>query len=127
MNKNAIRESAGSRAGVKYIPVGGGKIPNEGEFDFEFKTTEGNAETWKFQAAELSGALGAVSQLVDLGYKAIFDKNLENGQDMSYMTHKATNVTSRLRRERNVWVFDAYVSVRNDDYNNREQDFHRRG
>ena len=71
--------------------------------------------------------LGAVSQLVDFGYKVIFDKNLDNGQDMSYMTHKATNVTSRLRRERNVWVLDAYVNVSNEGYNNGEQDFHRRG
>ena len=43
--------------------------------------------------AEINEALVAVSQLVDLGYKVIFDKNLENGQDMSYMTHKATNVS----------------------------------
>ena len=86
INKSTIRESAGSRAGVNYVPAGGGKIPNEGEFDLEFKTTEGNAETWTFQVAEIDKALGAVSQLVDLGYKVIFDKNLENGQDMSYMT-----------------------------------------
>ena len=45
INKSTIRESVGSRAGVNYVPAGGGKIPNEGEFDFEFKTTEGNAET----------------------------------------------------------------------------------
>ena len=127
INKSTIRESAGSRAGVNYVPAGGGKIPNEGEFDLEFKTAEGNAETWTFQVAEINKALGAVSQLVDLGYKVIFDKNLENGQDMSYMTHKATNVTSRLRRERNVWVLDAYVNVSNEGYNNGEQDFHRRG
>ena len=127
INKSTIRESAGSRAGVNYVPAGGGKIPNEGEFDLEFKTTEGNAETWTFQVAEINKALGAVSQLVDLGYKVIFDKNLENGQDMSYMTHKATNVTSRLRRERNVWVLDAYVNVSNEGYSNGEQDFHRRG
>ena len=124
LNKSTIRESAGSRAGVNYVPAGGGKIPNEGEFDLAFKTSEGNAETWTFQVAEINKALGAVSQLVDLGYKVIFDKNLENGQDMSYMTHKATNVTSRLRRERNVWVLDAYVSI---NPNNSDQDFHRRG
>ena len=124
LNKSSIRESAGSRAGVNYVPAGGGKIPNEGEFDLAFKTLEGNAETWTFQVAEINKALGAVSQLVDLGYKVIFDKNLETGQDMSYMTHKATNVVSRLRRERNVWVLDAYVSL---NTNNSEQGFHRRG
>ena len=124
LNKSSIRESAGSRAGVNYVPAGGGKIPNEGEFDLAFKTLEGNAETWTFQVAEINKALGAVSQLVDLGYTVIFDKNLETGQDMSYMTHKATNVVSRLRRERNVWVLDAYVSL---NTNNSEQGFHRRG
>ena len=124
LNKSSIRESAGSRAGVNYVPAGGGKIPNEGEFDLAFKTLEGNAETWTFQVAEINKALGAVSQLVDLGYKVIFDKNLETGQDMSYMTHKATNVVSRLRRERNVWVLDAYVSLKT---NNSEQGFHRWG
>ena len=124
INKGTIRASAGSKAGVHYVPAGGGKIPNEGEFDFEFKTSEGNAENWTFQVAEINKALGAVSQLVDMGYQVIFDKNLENGQDMSYMKHKSTNVTSRLRRERNVWLLDAYVNI---NANNSDQDFHRRG
>ena len=124
LDKSSIRESAGSRAGVNYVPAGGGRIPNEGEFDLAFKTSEGNAEAWTFQVAEINKALCAVSQLVDLGYKVIFDKNLETGQDMSYMTYKAANVTSRLRRERNVWILDAYVSL---DANNSEQGFHRRG
>ena len=51
INKGTIRASAGSKAGVHYVPAGGGKIPNEGEFDFEFKTSEGNAENWTFQVA----------------------------------------------------------------------------
>ena len=124
LDKSSIRESAGSRAGVNYVPAGGGRIPNEGEFDLAFKTSEGNAEAWTFQVAEINKALCAVSQLVDLGYRVIFDKNLETGQDMSYMMNKATNATSRLKRERNVWILDAYVSL---DANNSDQGFHRRG
>ena len=45
-----------------------------------------------FQIAEVNKAVGAVPQLVDRGFKVIFDKNMKTGQDMSLMLKKETNV-----------------------------------
>ena len=53
-----------------------------------------------FQIAEVNKAVGAVPQLVDRGFKVIFDKNMKTGQDMSLMLNKETNVAPRFRRER---------------------------
>ena len=62
-----------------------------------------------FQVAEVDKALRAVSNLVDPG-RMIFDKNLQTGQDLSFVI-KNTGVTSRLRRERNVWALEAFVKL----------------
>ena len=126
INPASIRESVASKAGVNYVAANNGRIPNEGEADLEFQTTEGHDECLTFQIAEVNKALGAVSHLVDLGYKVVFDKDMVTGKDLSVMTNKKTNVTSRFRRERNVWVLDAYVSAA-DDAENKNSDFHRRG
>ena len=45
------------------------------------------------------------------------------GQDLSMMLNKNTNVASRFRRDRNVWVLDVFTKVANE---NGEQDFPRR-
>ena len=71
MDPEAIRESAGSKAGVHYVAANGGRIPNEGEWDLNFQTTEGNAEDMTFQVAEVNKALCAVSYLVDKGYRVV--------------------------------------------------------
>ena len=60
-----------------------------------------------FQIANVNKALGSVAYTVDRAYRVVFDKNMETGEDMSYMTHKATKKTYRFRRERNVWILDA--------------------
>ena len=91
-----------------------GRIPNEGEFDFAFQTVEGNDEEMVVQIAEVNKALGAVSYLVDHGYRVVFDKDLKTGKDISFMLQKAQNVTSRFRRERNIWVLDAFVDNSED-------------
>ena len=120
-NKTKIRPSPSSRRGVHYVAANGGRIPNEGEFDFAFKTVEGNNEEMVVQVAEVNKALGAVSYLVDHGYRVVFDKDLKTGKDISFMLHKAKNVTSRFRRERNIWVLDAFV----DNSENLNESFQR--
>ena len=128
VDPSTIRESAGSKAGVHYIAANNGRIPNEGECDLSFQTTEGNNEEITFQVAEVNKALGAVSYLVDKGYKVTFEKNMSTGQDMSMMVNKHTGVTSRFRRERNVWVLDAFVRSKGQVKDSRSnQDFARRG
>ena len=65
------------------------------------------------QIAEVNKALGSISYMVDKGYKVIFDKCDKTGRDISMMVHKQTGVATRFRRERNIWVLDAFVSSTN--------------
>ena len=108
-NKMRIRPSPGSRAGVHYVAANNGRIPNEGEVDFDFSTEEGGMEMMTMQIAEVNKALGSVAYLVDKGYRVTFDKCLRTGADLSLMLNKKTNITTRFRREKNVWVLDAYL------------------
>lgn len=112
--RNKIRPSPASRAGVHYVVANNGRIANEGEADFEFQTQDGKPLSWLFQIAEVNKTL-AVSALVDAGNKVVFDKDDRTGLDISFITHKETGSSIRMRRERNVWVIDAYVD---DDDNN---------
>ena len=54
----------------------------------------------------------------------VFDKDMKKDKDLSCMTNKSTGITSRFRRDRNVWVLDAYIKVADE---NDVQDFGRRG
>ena len=110
-NKAKIRPSPSSRRGVNYVAANNGRIPNEGEVDFKFTTMEGNDEQFVIQIAEVNKALGSVSYLVDQGYRVTFDKDLKTGRDISFMLNKKTNVMSRFRRERNIWILDAFVEA----------------
>ena len=65
INKSEIRESEGSRAGLKYIAANDGRIANKWEYDSRLKKTEGNSEDFTFQIAEVNKALGSESYLVD--------------------------------------------------------------
>ena len=85
---------------------------------------EGQDQCLTFQIAEVNKALCAVSNLVDNGYRIVFDKNMKSDQDTSHMIHKETGVTTRFRRTRNVWVLDAFIDCEN---NNKDERFHRRG
>ena len=110
-NKKMIRASASSNRGVHYVAANGGRIPNEGEFDFEFSIQEGHEESMIFQIAEVNKALGAVSYLVDNGYKVIFDKDQDSGKDLSLMIQKASGRITRFRHNRNVCVLDAMAKA----------------
>ena len=107
--KDRIRPSPSSLKGVHYVAANNGRIPNEGEVDFEFITPGGHQEKMVFQIAEVNKALGSVSYLVDNGYRVAFDKDAATGKDLSFMIHKPSGRTTRFRRDRNVWVLDAIV------------------
>ena len=124
MRKSDIRESEGSRNGVHYVAANNGRIPNEGEYDLKFNTAEGTEQYLTFQIAEVNKALCAISNLVDRGFKVVFDKNAKTDQDTSHMLNKETGVITRFRRTRNVWVLDAFVDNKSG---NSDQSFHRRG
>ena len=79
------------------------------------------------QIAEVNKALGSVSYLVDRGYKIVFDKCERTGRDLSSMVHKKTEVATRFRRERNVWVLDAYVASNTGSGGGAAEGFSRQG
>ena len=60
------------------------------------------------QIAEVNKALGSVSYMVDRGFKVVFDKDPDTGVDLSMMVHKETGQATRFRRDKTVWVLDAY-------------------
>ena len=77
--KDRIRPSPSSLKGVQYVAANNGRIPNEGEVDFEFITPGGHQEKIVFQIAEVNKALGSVSYLVDNGYRVAFDEDAATG------------------------------------------------
>ena len=84
-------------------------MPNQGEADFDFRTKEGKAQSWLFQVAEVNKILASVSTLVDSMCRVTFDQDEATGEDLSIILNKRTGDTIKMRRERNVWVVDAYV------------------
>ena len=90
VKQSKIRESEFSRKGLHYVAANKGRIPNEGEADFEFTTNEGIEESWIFQMAEVNKALASIADRVDNNYKVVFDKDEESGRDASYMINKKT-------------------------------------
>ena len=72
---------------------------------------EGHKKKLVFQVANVNKALGAVSYLVDNGYRVVFDKDPESGKDISHMFDKEKKTASRFRREKNIWKLDTFVSL----------------
>ena len=114
-----IRGSEASRLGVHYVAANGAIIPNEGEVDFSFQDKQGKVHTWVFQVADVNKILASVSSLVDSGHRVVFDKCPDTGVDLSFITHKTTGESVRMRRERNVWTIDAFVNE-DPDFTRRE-------
>ena len=104
-----VRPSAASKAGVHYVAANDGRIPNEGEADMAFSTVEGNELKWTFQIAEVNKVLAAVSSLVDSNCRVVFDRDEKTKADVSFIIDKHTGVSTKMRRERNIWVVDAWV------------------
>ena len=94
---------------MHYVAAGNERIKNEGEIDFDFESIEGHKEVFVFQIADVNKALGSVAYVVDKAFRVVYDKNMDTGEDMSYMIHKPSKKTFRFRRERNVWILDAMV------------------
>ena len=111
---NKIRPSAASRAGVHYVSASANRIRNEGETDLNFSTEEGHALQWTFQVAEVNKVLASVSYLVDHDHRIVFDKDKSTGRDTSFTMNKETGKTIQMRRDRNVWVIDAYITEDNN-------------
>ena len=112
---NRVRPSAASRAGVHYITASANRIPNEGETDLSFVTSDGRDISWLFQVAEVNKVLASVSYLVDAGHRVVFDKDAKTGVDVSVIVNKITGEEVKMRRDNNVWVIDAYIEEGDDE------------
>ena len=64
--------------------------------------------------AAINKVLASVSSLVDCGYRVVFDKDLDTGEDLSFIIHKKTNDTIKMKRHRNIWTIDAFVNEDSD-------------
>ena len=58
--------------------------------------------------------LASVSSLVDTGHVVTFEKDDATGVDLSFITHKASGRSIKMRRERNVWTIDTFVDEDKD-------------
>ena len=89
------------------------RIANEGETDLKFHTEDGLKLNWTFQVAEVNKVLASVAYMVDTRHRVVFDQDEESGADISFITNKRTGEIVKMRRNRNVWIIDAYVDEDN--------------
>ena len=99
--------SKGMRDGLHYVAASGQRIPNEGEFKLKWFSKEGVQACLNFQLAAINKPLLSVSHATDNDYCVVFNKH--EGIDVSYILHKPTDVIMRLRRERGVYILDAWT------------------
>ena len=74
-----------------------------------FDTEDGKKLNWTFQIAEVNKVLASVSYLVDNNHRVVFDQDKDTGEDISFITDKISGDVIKMRRDRNVWVIDAYI------------------
>ena len=96
------------------MAANGSRIPNEGETDFRFEDGKGKKHGWCFQVAEVNKVLASVSYMVDSGHRVTFDRDEITGTDLSCIVDKKTGASLKMRRDRNVWVIDAFVDNDSD-------------
>ena len=63
------------------------------------------------QIADVNKPLRAVADRVDHDCRVVYDKDVLTGQDLSYILNKMSGKVSKLRRDGNVWNFDAVVAA----------------
>ena len=98
-----VMASLGSKRGLHYVAADGTRIPNLGQQIVRFMTQDGTWCEWIFQVAGIHKPLVSVSKLIEAGYRVIFD------EQNSYIIHKRTKQIIKMRKERVVFVVDAYV------------------
>ena len=81
----------------------GTRIPNAGQQLIKFMTLDGTWTELLFQIAAINKTLVSVSKLNEAGYKVVFDEN------NSYTMHKKTKRVIKMKKEKGVFVIDAYV------------------
>ena len=67
-----LKESKGSRSGLNYVAANGGRMPNLGEKNVNFRTKDGRNSNITFQVTSARKPLVSVSRIVQKGNKVIF-------------------------------------------------------
>jgi len=98
-----IEESEGSRRGQEFMSASENTMPNLGEQKLEVVLDSGKATALKYQIADVSRALNAVTEICDAGHHVIFGRrggmivNLESGRSTPF------------QREGNIYCLDYWV------------------
>jgi hypothetical protein len=111
--------SAGSLKGLHYVAASGTRISNMGQQTVNCLTRNGTWAQWIFQVAAVNKPLVSVSKLIDDGWRVVFD------EEASYIKHKQTGNVINIRRERGVFVVDAFVDPADPKKNHKGQVFTR--
>ena len=96
--------SMGSLAGMHDIASNGHRIANMGQQHVHFTTRDGVAAALMFQVAKVNKPLCLVSKLIDDDMRVVFDKT------GSYLLDKKTGEIMRIKRERGVFLLEAFVT-----------------
>ena len=88
---------------MKYVAANGATLPNLGQMVVAFENSVGTAGRILFQVASITKPLVSVSKLVDDGHQVVFDEKA------SYIIHKASGRKMLLKRERGVFIVEAFV------------------
>ena len=96
--------SLGALRGLHYVSASAGRLANLGERKVNFPTEDGTWASTVFQLAGINKPLLSVSKLISDGWRVVFD------DEESFMVHKTTRKYIKIKRERGVFVIDAYVN-----------------
>ena len=111
-----VVKSIGSIRGLHYVAADGTRIPKVGQQLIKFMTLEGTWTEILFQVAAIDKTLMSVLKLSEAGYKMRFD------DDNFYIMHKKTKKVIKMKKEKGVFVIDAYVPKKPDaGFNRRDR------
>ena len=88
------------------MAANGAKLQNLGQVIVAFENSVGTAGRILFQVAAITKPLVSVSKWIDDGHQVVFDEKA------SYIIHKESGRRMLLKRERGVFIVDAYVEPR---------------
>ena len=98
-----LEPSPGSHRGLHYVAAGGNKIKNKGQKRVLILTKEKQLRWVTVQIAQVKKTLASVSKSNDNGFDVVYSKNA------SYMEEMSTKQQTALRRDRGVFVLDAWI------------------
>ena len=98
-----VVKSIGSMRGLHSVAADGTRIPNVGQQLIKFMNLGGTWAQLLFQIAAISKPLVSMSKLNEAGCKVVFDEN------NFYIMHKKTKRVIKMKKEKGVFVIDAYV------------------